>query len=141
MPPKRLLIIGGVAGGASCAARARRLSEDMQIIIFERGPYVSFANCGLPYYVGNVIKKEKDLLVASPELFRNRFNIDVRTKSNVVKILPEIKEIEIQDLKTGRIYKEPYDALVISTGSEPLKPDIAGKTSVNSHWKWQTISS
>ncbi|MFO7644813.1 MAG: CoA-disulfide reductase, partial [Desulfosarcina sp.] len=74
----RILIVGGVAGGASCAARARRISESAEIIMFDRGPYVSFANCGLPYYVGDVIKQEENLLVASPELFRQRFNIDVR---------------------------------------------------------------
>ena len=88
MKPKKLLVVGGVAGGASCAARARRLSEQAEIIVFERGPYVSFANCGLPYYVGEVIKKEEDLLVASPELFRDRFNIDVRTHHNVRQVFP-----------------------------------------------------
>ena len=80
---KKLLVVGGVAGGASCAARARRLSEEADIIIFERGPYVSFANCGLPYYVGNVIKEEEDLLVATPELFRERFNIEVRLENDL----------------------------------------------------------
>ena len=123
---KRLLIVGGVAGGASCAARARRLSEAARIIIFERGPYVSFANCGLPYYVGNVIEKEDELLVADPELFRNRFNIDVRTQHNVRRIFPGQREVEIEALSTGRIYREPYDALVLSPGSEPLRPDIKG---------------
>ena len=116
MKPKRLLIVGGVAGGASCAARARRLSEKAQIVIFERGPYVSFANCGLPYHVGNVIQKEDDLLVATPELFRDRFKIDVKTEHHVRRILPERKEIEIESLKSGRIYPERYDALVLSPG-------------------------
>jgi NADPH-dependent 2,4-dienoyl-CoA reductase/sulfur reductase-like enzyme/rhodanese-related sulfurtransferase len=126
MKPKRLLIVGGVAGGASCAARARRLSEEAQIVIFERGPYVSFANCGLPYHVGNVIQKEDDLLVATPELFRDRFKIDVRTEHHVRRILPERKEIEIESLKSGRIYPEQYDDLVLSPGSEPLRPNIKG---------------
>ncbi len=122
----RILIVGGVAGGASCAARARRLSEESEIIIFDRGPYVSFANCGLPYYVGNVITDEADLLVASPELFRDRFNIDVRTHSNVCAVDAEGKQIEIENLKTGERYREGYDALVLSPGSEPLRPRLPG---------------
>src|SRR4030043_251202 len=89
----RILIVGGVAGGASCAARARRLSEEAEIIMFERGPYVSFANCGLPYYVGDVITDERNLLVATPELFRNRFNIEVRVRSEVRAIDIEKHEI------------------------------------------------
>jgi NADPH-dependent 2,4-dienoyl-CoA reductase/sulfur reductase-like enzyme len=91
----RILIVGGVAGGASCATRARRLSEKAEIIIFERGPYVSFANCGLPYYVGDIITEEENLLVATPNLFRDRFNIEVRTQSNVVSIDREKQEIEV----------------------------------------------
>jgi NADPH-dependent 2,4-dienoyl-CoA reductase/sulfur reductase-like enzyme/rhodanese-related sulfurtransferase len=128
MSSKKLLIVGGVAGGASCAARARRLSEDVEIIMFERGSHVSFANCGLPYHVGDVITKEEDLLVASPELFRDRFNIDVRIQHNVRGILPEKKAVEAENLTTGRVYLETYDALVLSPGSEPLKPDLPGIT-------------
>lgn len=123
---KRLLIVGGVAGGASCAARARRLSEDWKIIIFERGPFVSFANCGLPYHIGGVIEEENDLLVASPELFRDRFEIEVRTGSNVTKILRDAKEIEVEDIGSGDVYREGYDALLLSPGSEPLRPGIEG---------------
>ncbi len=126
MTKKRLLIVGGVAGGASCAARARRLSETAEIIMFERGPYVSFANCGLPYYIGNVITRKDDLIVASPELFRQRFNIDVRTESNVCRILPEAKEIEVEDISTGNIYRESYDHLVLSPGSKPIMPKLDG---------------
>lgn len=126
MNAKRLLIVGGVAGGASCAARARRLSEDLDIVVFERGSYVSFANCGLPYYVGHVIEEEEDLLVASPELFRDRFKIDVRTNSDVRRILPEVRELEIEDLSTNRTYRERYDALVLSPGAEPIKPAVEG---------------
>ncbi|MEW6673022.1 MAG: FAD-dependent oxidoreductase [Thermodesulfobacteriota bacterium] len=126
MKPKKLLVVGGVAGGASCAARARRLSEEAEIIVFERGPYASFANCGLPYYVGNIIKKEDDLLVASPELFRDRFNIDVRTGHNVRQVFPQQKAIEVQVVATGRTYRESYDALVLSPGSEPIKPALEG---------------
>ncbi|MDP2647367.1 MAG: FAD-dependent oxidoreductase [Desulfobacterales bacterium] len=126
MKKKRLLIVGGVAGGASCAARARRLSEFDEIIIFERGPYISFANCGLPYYVGNVIAKEDDLLVATPELFDSWFNIEVRTGSDVIGLSPRQKEIEVKNLKTGEIYREKYDALVISPGASPVIPGLEG---------------
>lgn len=123
---KRLLIVGGVAGGASCAARARRLSEDAEIMIFERGLYVSFANCGLPYYIGNVITSEDDLIVASPELFREWFEVDVRNLSNVLSVDRKMKEIEVKDLKTGRVYREKYDALLLAPGSAPLKPKLEG---------------
>jgi NADPH-dependent 2,4-dienoyl-CoA reductase/sulfur reductase-like enzyme/rhodanese-related sulfurtransferase len=123
---KRLLVVGGVAGGASCAARARRLSEGADIIVFERGPYVSFANCGLPYHVGKVIPKETSLLVASPEMFKKRFNIDIRTNNNVRAIDRTNKEIEVENLTTSEVYKERYDALVLSPGAAPLKPRLDG---------------
>jgi NADPH-dependent 2,4-dienoyl-CoA reductase/sulfur reductase-like enzyme/rhodanese-related sulfurtransferase len=123
---KRILIVGGVAGGASCAARARRLSETAEIIMFDRGPYVSFANCGLPYYVGDVIKNEEHLLVATPELFRKRFNIDVRLHSDVVRIDRSARRIEVRDLETDTVYSEPYDALVLSPGARPIKPPLPG---------------
>jgi len=123
---KKLLIVGGVAGGASCAARARRLSEDAEIIIFERGPYISFANCGLPYHIGKVIPREGSLFVASPELFKRRFNIDVRVNSNVCRIDRKRKDLEVKDLITGKVYKESYDYLVLSPGAAPLKPMLDG---------------
>ncbi len=123
---KRILVVGGVAGGASCAARARRLSEAAEIIIFERGPFVSFANCGLPYYVGDVIPDEEDLLVATPRLFRDRFNIEVRTRSEVVAIDRAAREIEVQDLVHGRRYRERYDALVLAPGAAPIRPPLPG---------------
>jgi NADPH-dependent 2,4-dienoyl-CoA reductase/sulfur reductase-like enzyme/rhodanese-related sulfurtransferase len=126
MVGKKILIVGGVAGGASCAARARRLSEDTEIIIFDRGSYVSFANCGLPYYVGNVITDEKKLFVATPELFKKRFNIEVRLESNVLAIDREKKEIKVIDLKTGETYCERYDALVLSPGASPIRPILPG---------------
>jgi len=122
----RILIVGGVAGGASCATRARRLSERAEIVIFERGPYVSFANCGLPYYVGDVIKEEKDLIVATPERFSQRFNIDVRTLSNIVSIDRERQEVEVEDLRTSAIYREEYDALVLAPGAIPIRPPLPG---------------
>ena len=123
---KRILIIGGVAGGGSCAARARRHSENTEIIIFERGPFVSFANCGLPYYVGHVITKEEDLIVASPERFKEYFNIDVRLGHNVRQVDCEKKEIEVENLATGQTCREPYDTLVISPGSAPVCPPLKG---------------
>jgi NADPH-dependent 2,4-dienoyl-CoA reductase/sulfur reductase-like enzyme/rhodanese-related sulfurtransferase len=122
----RILIVGGVAGGASCAARARRMSEKAEIIIFERGPYVSFANCGLPYYVGDVITDEKDLLIATPELFKKRFNIEVRLRSEVRSIDREKREIEAKNGETGKVYREKYDALVLATGAAPVRPPIPG---------------
>jgi NADPH-dependent 2,4-dienoyl-CoA reductase/sulfur reductase-like enzyme/rhodanese-related sulfurtransferase len=123
---ERILIVGGVAGGASCAARARRLSEKPEIIMFDRGPYVSFANCGLPYYVGNVIKKEEHLLIATPELFHQRFRIDVRLNSEVVHIDRTAKTIQIKDLKRDETYTETYDKLVLAPGARPIRPDLPG---------------
>jgi NADPH-dependent 2,4-dienoyl-CoA reductase/sulfur reductase-like enzyme/rhodanese-related sulfurtransferase len=122
----RILIVGGVAGGASCAARARRLSESAEIIIFERGPFVSFASCGLPYYVGDVIRAEKDLLVATPELFKRRFNISVRLHNEVQSIDRARKTIDVKNLETGTISQEKYDALVLSPGSSTNVPLIPG---------------
>ncbi len=126
MNKKRLLIVGGVAGGASCAARARRLSEDLEIVIFERGPFVSFANCGLPYFVGNVITREQDLLVATPKLFKERFNIDVRVRHNVRAIDPENQSITVLDIERGDLHEEPYDHLLLAPGSRPIRPKIPG---------------
>jgi NADPH-dependent 2,4-dienoyl-CoA reductase/sulfur reductase-like enzyme len=126
MTQKRILIVGGVAGGASCAARARRLSETAEIIMFDRGDYVSFANCGLPCYVGNVIKKEKNLLMATPELFRRRFEIEVRLQSEVLAIDPKNSRIQVKDLRSEKTYHESYDALVLSPGASPIKPQMPG---------------
>ena len=122
----RILVVGGVAGGASCAARARRLSEDAEIIIFERGPYVSFANCGLPYYVGDVITDERSLLMATPELFKRRFNIEVRLQTEVRAIDRAKQEIEVKNMVTGEIRREKYDALVLAPGSAPIRPPLPG---------------
>jgi NADPH-dependent 2,4-dienoyl-CoA reductase/sulfur reductase-like enzyme/rhodanese-related sulfurtransferase len=123
---KRILIVGGVAGGASCAARARRLSEAAEIVIFDRGPYVSFANCGLPYYVGDVIRDEARLLVATTDLFRARFHIDVRVRNEVVAIDRGQARIRVRDLEAGRDYDEPYDALVLAPGAAPVRPPLPG---------------
>ena len=122
----QILVVGGVAGGASCAARARRLSEDAEIMILERGPYVSFANCGLPYYVGDVITDERSLLVATPELFKRRFNIEVRLRSEVRAVDRAKQEIEVKNLATGESYREKYDALVLAPGSAPIRPPLPG---------------
>lgn len=122
----RILIVGGVAGGAACAARARRLSEKAEIVVFERGPYVSFANCGLPYYVGDIITEEENLIVATPGLFRDRFNIEVRTWSNVTAIDRGKREITVEDLKTSAVYRERYDALVLAPGAAPIRPPLPG---------------
>ena len=123
---KRILIVGGVAGGASCATRARRLDEDAEIIVFERGSYVSFANCGLPYHVGDVIPDESSLLVAGPELFKQRFNIEIRRQSEVVAIDRGAGEIEVRALLTGKLYREKYDALVLAPGATPIRPPLPG---------------
>jgi NADPH-dependent 2,4-dienoyl-CoA reductase/sulfur reductase-like enzyme/rhodanese-related sulfurtransferase len=125
-PEKRVLIVGGVAGGASCAARARRLSEKSEIILFEKGPFVSFANCGLPFYIGEVIQKEESLLVATPALFKKRFKVDVRLNSEVISIDRAKSEIQVKELESGRVYSEKYDALVLSPGAAPVKPPIEG---------------
>ena len=126
MAKKRVVIVGGVAGGASCAARLRRLDEEAEIVILERGPYVSFANCGLPYYVGNVIQEESKLLLAWPSLFRERFNIEVRTRNEVLAIDRTASTVSVRDLETGREYSEPYDALVLSPGAAPIRPPWQG---------------
>ncbi|BBA35082.1 pyridine nucleotide-disulfide oxidoreductase [Methylocaldum marinum] len=125
-PNRRILIIGGVAGGATCAARARRLCETCEILVFERGPHVSFANCGLPYFVGDVIESETKLLVASPDVFTHRFNIGVHTETEVTRIDRHARTIEMRDLKTGAMRQEPYDALVLATGAKPVRPPLPG---------------
>jgi NADPH-dependent 2,4-dienoyl-CoA reductase/sulfur reductase-like enzyme/rhodanese-related sulfurtransferase len=125
-PKNRILIVGGVAGGASCAARARRLCEHCEIVMFDRGPFVSFANCGLPYHVGDVIEEEEKLLVATPKLFRDRFNIDVHTETEVIAIHREAKEIEVRDLRSGQVRLEAYDALVLSPGAGAIRPPLPG---------------
>lgn len=119
-------MVGGVAGGASCAARLRRLDESAEIVIFERGPYVAFANCGLPYYVGDVIAEEQALLIASPALFRDRFNITVHTNTEVIAIDRPGRAITVRELETGRSRVERYDALVLSPGAAPVRPTVPG---------------
>lgn len=133
---KKILIIGGVAGGATALARLRRLDEDAQIILFEKGEYISFANCGLPYYIGGAIENRESLLVQTPEGIKSRFNVDVRIKSEVIKILNEEKKVLVKDLNTETTYEEDYDYLIISTGSRPIKPPIPGIDSPNIFSLW-----
>lgn len=122
----KTIIIGGVAGGASAAARLRRLDETCEIVILERGDFISFANCGLPYYIGGAITDKNDLTLQTPESFRKRFNIDVRIKNEAVRISPEEKTVTVKNLKSGEIYTESYDNLILSPGAEPIKPNIDG---------------
>ena len=122
----KVVIVGGVAGGASAAARLRRLDESAEIIILERGNFVSFANCGLPYYIGSVITKPTSLTLQTPQSFKNRFNIEVRTLNEAVKINTDDNTVEVKKLETGEIYIENYDYLVLSPGAEPVKPAIEG---------------
>ena len=123
---KKIVIIGGVAGGASAAARARRLSEEAQIIMFERGPFISFANCGLPYHIGGDIQNRSELLLQTPESFLARFNVDVRPLSEVVNIDRQNKQVTVRLLSDGSEYTESYDFLLLSPGAGPIVPPIPG---------------
>jgi NADPH-dependent 2,4-dienoyl-CoA reductase/sulfur reductase-like enzyme/peroxiredoxin family protein/TusA-related sulfurtransferase/rhodanese-related sulfurtransferase len=133
---KKVLIIGGVAGGATALTRLRRLDEKAEIILFERGEYISFANCGLPYYIGGTIEDREALIVQKPETLRKKYNADIRIRSEVIKILKDEKKLVIKDLNSGKIYEESYDFLIISTGSTPIKPPIPGIDSPNIFSMW-----
>ena len=122
----KILIVGGVAGGASAAARLRRLDEDAQIILFERGEYISFANCGLPYYIGGEITQKSALTLQTPQSFHARFNVDVRVWQEVTAIDRPGKTVEVKNHRTGESYTESYDKLILSPGAEPIKPSIPG---------------
>ncbi len=122
----KVIIVGGVAGGASCAARLRRLDEKAEILMVERGEYVSYANCGLPYHVGGIIEKESSLLVATEQTFRGIFNVDCRTSCEVVGVSVAKKTVELKDLKTGKVSTESYDKLVLSPGAAPIRPPLPG---------------
>ena len=115
----KVIIVGGVAGGASCAARLRRLDEKAEIMMVERGPYVSYANCGLPYHVGGLIEKESSLLVATEQTFREQFAIDCRTRCEVIGISSENKSVELKNHNTGEVTTEHFDKLVLSPGPLP----------------------
>ncbi|MBP8292965.1 MAG: FAD-dependent oxidoreductase, partial [Caldilineaceae bacterium] len=122
----KVIIVGGVAGGASCAARLRRLDENAEILMVERGPYVSYANCGLPYHVGGAIAEEASLLVATEQTFREQFAIDVRTRCEVVGIDAAQKTVQLKNHVTGEITTERYDKLVLSPGAAPIRPPLPG---------------
>ena len=122
----RVLIVGGVAGGATAAARLRRQDEKAEIILFERGKYVSYANCGLPYYIGGTIGLRERLFVQTAEGFTNRFNIDIRLESEVISVDAKNKTVSVKKIKSGEIYVEPFDKLILSTGAEPVRPPIKG---------------
>ena len=126
---QRIIIVGGVAGGASAAARARRLSEGAEILLIERGEHISFANCGLPYHIGGQIEDRNRLLVETPESMKARFALDVRIRSEVTGIDPTAKTVSIMDLAKGQAYEETYDTLILSPGAEPVSSGIARRGS------------
>ena len=126
MNTSKIIIVGGVAGGATAAARLRRLNEHAEIIMFERGEHISFANCGLPYYIGGAIDDREELLLQTPESFNQRFNVDVRVLSEVISIDCKTKTVTVKNIQTGKNYSENYDKLVLSPGGSPIKPPIDG---------------
>jgi len=126
MPVQSMVVVGGVAGGASAAARARRLSETADIVVLERGPHVSFANCGLPYYVGGEIAQKEALLLQTPQSLKARFNLDVRVRPEVTRIQPAARMVRVREHTSGREYDLAYDALVLATGAAPVRPPIPG---------------
>ena len=122
----KYIVVGGVAGGATVAARLRRNDEKADIIMFERGKYVSYANCGLPYYIGDVIKERNKLFVQTVEGFVKRFRIDIRTEQEVISVDKDNHTVTVRRLSNGEVYTENYDKLVLSPGAEPLRPGIEG---------------
>ena len=122
----KVIIVGGVAGGASAAARLRRLDEQAQIIMIERTGYVSYANCGLPYFVGGVIQKKENLTLQTPQSFQKRFRVDARVKQEVVEIDRKNKQVTIKKLETGELYQESYDKLLLAPGAKANRPNLEG---------------
>ncbi|MFO8164567.1 MAG: FAD-dependent oxidoreductase [Thermodesulfobacteriota bacterium] len=122
----KVIIVGGVAGGATAATRARRLNEEAEIVLFERGFYVSYANCGLPYYIGGQIENRDDLFISSPERLRARYRIDVRTSQEVIEIHPKRKQVTVKDNTSGEIFEESYDKIILSPGATPVRPQLEG---------------
>ena len=123
---KKIVIVGGVAGGMSCAARIKRLDDSAEVVVFEKGPDVSFANCGMPYYIGGVIRNREDMLVQTPDTLKARYDLDIRVRHEVTRIDRENRTVEARDLTTGRTVSESYDALVLAPGADPVRPPIPG---------------
>ncbi len=136
---KKVVIVGGVAGGATAAARLRRRDETAQILLFERGPYVSFANCGLPYYIGNVIAERDQLLLQTVEGLSHRFNLDIRTLSEVIAIDRHHQLVAVREVQSGKTYEESYDTLLLSPGAQPIVPPIPGLTEANNVFTLRSI--
>ncbi|SET48477.1 NADPH-dependent 2,4-dienoyl-CoA reductase, sulfur reductase [Oceanobacillus limi] len=129
---KRILVVGGVAGGASAAARVRRIDEHAEVIMFERGPHVSFSNCSLPYHLSGIVENSESLVLMNPETFKKRFNIEARVNSEVIQINREKKTISVKDVTSDKMYEEAYDKLVLSPGASPIRPNqIEGITNSN----------
>ena len=122
----KVVIVGGVAGGATAAARIRRLDEQAEITVFERSGFISYANCGLPYYIGDVITDAEELTLQTPESFYERFRVDMKVRHEVTAILPEKKSVRVKDLETGAEFEEPYDKLLLSPGARPTQPRLQG---------------
>ena len=122
----KIVIVGGVAVGATTATRLRRLSEENEIVIFEKGPYISFANCGLPYHIGGIIENREDLLLQTPQKMHGRFNLDIRVKSEVIAINREEKTVTIRRVDNDYTYTESYDKLILAPGARPIVPPIPG---------------
>src|SRR5699024_2929122 len=127
----KILIVGGVAGGASAAARIRRLDENAEIIMFEKGPHVSFSNCSLPYHLSGIVENSEKLVLMNPNIFKNRYNIEARVHQEVVKINRDKKSITVKNLLTDQTYEESYDKLVLSPGAAPIRPNLAGINNSN----------
>jgi NADPH-dependent 2,4-dienoyl-CoA reductase/sulfur reductase-like enzyme/peroxiredoxin family protein/rhodanese-related sulfurtransferase/TusA-related sulfurtransferase len=132
----KYVVVGGVAAGMSAATRLRRLDESAEIVVFERGEYVSYANCGLPYYIGDAITERDRLIVQTPEAFKQLFNIEVRTRNEVVAVRPGAKSVRVKDLRSGREYDESYDKLLLAPGGSPVKPSIPGSDHRAIHTLW-----
>ncbi|QVY61072.1 FAD-dependent oxidoreductase [Cytobacillus gottheilii] len=128
---KKIVIVGGVAGGASVAARARRLDEHAEIIMFDKGPHVSFSNCSLPYHLSGIVEDSQKLVLMNPEIFKKRYNIEARVSQEVVKINRKEKTISVKNLATGELYEETYDHLVLSPGAKPIRPNLEGVNNAN----------
>ena len=122
----KVVIVGGVAGGATAAARIRRLDEQAEIVVFERSGYISYANCGLPYYIGGVIEDPEELTLQTPESFFSRFCIQMKIHHEVTAIHPDRKTVTVKNLETGESFEESYDKLLLSPGAKPVRPDLPG---------------